>query len=334
MMGLMRPLLLAFLLMGSATLPLLGQSVNASLPGTLPSDSELPNVAQLQALLQAKRSPLIFATDDVLSVQVYGIETYAEKQRVGDDGTIVFPLIGRTQVAGLTTEQVQASIAQALGDKGMVRDAQVTIIAELRPTQVVSVLGNVTKPGVYAAVGNLTIADYLSEAAGFIENSPGASGSSPASYTVSLLRPGLGGPVRIPLGLQPSDSAWSRIPIFPGDQIRVDKVGVVYAVGAFKVQGSYQLKNATRTTVTQLIALAGGIGFEAASGDSHIVRKQNGQQTLIAINVSKILKGTVPDPILQPDDVLFVPTNQLKAVIKGGGPGIIVSAVDAALFTR
>lgn len=323
----------AALLITLCALPMVGQSVNASLPAKLPSDSDLPNESQLLALLQAKKPPLFFQTDDVLTVQIYGIDTYAEKQRVSDDGTIVFPLIGRTQVAGLTVEQLQASIAKALNDKGMVRDAQVTVISELRPTGVVSVLGNVIRPGIFPAVGNLTLADYLSQAGGFVESASGTSGNSPASYTVTLLRPSLG-PIRVPVGPQPIDSQWGRIPVFAGDQIRVDKVGVVYAVGAFRAQGGFQLKNATRTTVAEIIALAGGIGYEAASKDSHIVRKQNGQQTLIDIDVAKILKGTAPDLTLQPDDILFVPTNQLKAAIKGGGPGLVISIATAALFTR
>ena len=331
----MRSFLTIGLLISSLGMHSFGQSVNASLPAKLSSDSDLPDLSQLQALLNAKRPPLVFQTDDVLSVQVYGIETYADKQRVGDDGTIVFPLIGRTMVAGLTTEQLQARIATALADKGMVRDAQVTIISEMRPSDVVSVLGDVNKPGIFSATGSLTLADYLSQASGFVESSSaGQSTNSPASYTVSLLRPSLGNPIPVPLGPELGTSTWSRIPVFAGDQIRVDKVGVVYAVGAFKTQGSYQLKNATRTTVAQLIALAGGVGYEAASAQSHVVRRQNGQQTLIDINVAKILKGTAPDLTLQPDDILFVPTNQMKAAIKGGGPGIVASIADAALFAR
>lgn len=331
----MRTFSIAALLVAALALPLAAQSVNASLPPKLPSDADLPDQAELEVLLHAKRPQLVFQIDDVITVQIYGIDTYAEKQRVSNDGTIAFPLIGRTQVAGLTTEELQARIATALGDKGMVRDAQVTITAESRPTEVVSVLGNVIKPGIYPAEGNLTLEDYLSEASGFLESSGGSTfANSPASYTVTLYRPSLGVPVRVPLGPQPSDSVWGKIPVFAGDHIRVDKVGVVYAVGAFRAQGGYQLKNSSRTTVAQLIALAGGIGYEGAFGDSHIVRKENGKQTLIDINVAKILKGTAPDLTLQPDDILFVPTNQLKAAIKGGGPGLIVSAVDAALFAR
>lgn len=331
----MRLLSIVALLSSALVLPIPAQSVNASLPSRSPSDADLPNRAELEALLHAKRPPLVFRTDDVISVQIYGIDTYADKQRVSDDGTVIFPLIGKTQVAGLTTEQLQASIASALATRGMVRDAQVTVISELRPTEVVSVLGNVTRPGIFAAVGNLTVADYLSQAAGFVESAGGSpSSNSPASYTVTLFRPSLGVPVRIPVGPQPSDSLWGGIPVFAGDSIRVDKVGVVYAVGAFRLQGGYQLKNSTHTTVAQLIALAGGVGFEAASGDSRIVRKENGRQTLIAINVAKILKGTQPDLTLQPDDILFVPTNELKAAIKGGGPSIVVSLANAALFTH
>ena len=234
------------------------------------TDSAPPDTAQLQALLIAKRPPVVFRSNDIITVNVAGIEDYAVKQRVSEQGTIVFPLIGRIQVAGLTIEQLQQAITEALKSGGMVRDAQVTIISEERPKEVVSVLGDVGHPGIYPALGDLTVAEYLSEASGFVESVPNSlGGNSAASFNVTLIRPGLDAPVRIPISAKPQDSAWGRIPLFPGDQIRVEKVGIVYAVGAVKAQGSFSLKNSDRTTVTQLIALAGGVGYEADGGGTH-----------------------------------------------------------------
>ena len=312
-----------------------GQQTIGTLPiVSAPAQTEpVIDISLLRSLLVAKRPPLMFHTDDVLTVQIVGIVDYAVKQRVAEDGSIAFPLIGKTQVAGLTTEQLQASIAAALAAADMVHQAQVTITIDLRPNEVVAVLGDVVRPGIFPANGSLTLADYLSQASGFIESAGGSQGgSSASSYVVTLLRPTLSAPVRVPLSPQAADAPWGRIPLFPGDQIRVSKIGVIYAVGAFRNQGNYQLKNLGRTTVIDLVALAGGVGFEADSGDTHIVRKSNGTDVVIALKLSRILKGKDPDVVLQADDILFVPTNQFKAAIKGGGPSIIVSLATAALY--
>ena len=303
-------------------------------PYNAPVGQEPIDEVRLEQLLKATRPPIVFHPDDIVTVQIAGIENYAVKQRIAEDGTIIFPQIGSTQVAGLTTEQLQNEIASSMAAKGMIMHAQVSVIAESRPGEVVSVLGDVQHPGIYPAVGNLTIADYISQAQGFVESVPGAQASSAASYSVTLLRPSMEVPVRVPLGPQSKFAAWSKIPVFAGDQIRVDKEGLVYAVGAFKQQGSYQLKNTNITTVTQLIALAGGVGFEADSKDSHIVRRADGKVTLIPLNPARILRGQDPDLALQTEDILFVPTNQLKAAIKGGGPAIIVSLASALLYSR
>ncbi len=336
-MNVLKPAIWAFCLSGLLLCSdcLWGQQTVGTLPiVSAPAQVEPEvDVNLLQSLLMAKRPDLVFRADDVLTVNVVGIEDYAVKQRVAEDGSIAFPLIGKTQVAGLTTEQLQASIASALAAADMVHRAQVTITSDLRPNEVVSVLGDVVRPGIFPANGSLTLADYLSQANGFVENAGSAQGgSSVASYTVTLVRPTLSAPVRIPLSPRAADAAWGRIPLFAGDQVRVSKVGVIYAVGAFRNQGSYQLKNVSHTTVIDLVALAGGVGFEADSGDTHIVRKSDGKDLVIALKLSRILKGLDPDVVLQADDILFVPTNQLKAAIKGGGPSIIVSLATAALY--
>ncbi len=336
-MNFLKPAAIAFCLSGLLLCSdsVWGQQTIGTLPiVSAPAQNEPEvDVNLLQSLLVARRPPVVFRTDDVLTVKVVGIEDYAVKQRVAEDGSIAFPLIGKTQVAGLNTEQLQASIAAALAAADMVHQAQVTITSDLRPNEVVSVLGDVVHPGIFPANGSLTVADYLSQAGGFIESSGSSQGgSSAASYFVTLRRPTLSAPVRIPLSPKAEDAPWARIPLFPGDQVRVNKVGVIYAVGAFRNQGSYQLKNLSHTTVIDLVALAGGVGFEADSGDTHIVRKSDGKDLVIALKLSRILKGKDPDVVLQADDILFVPTNQLKAAIKGGGPSIIVSLATAALY--
>jgi polysaccharide export outer membrane protein len=82
------------------------------------------------------------------------------------------------------------------------------------------------------------------------------------------------------------------------------------------------------------MAQAGGIGFEGERGNTSIVRTDGDKQYVIKVNVSKILKGKVADIALQPNDIVFVPTNEMKAAIKGGGTGALVSLADTSLVVN
>lgn len=291
------------------------------------------DTALLDQLLQAKRPQIVFEAGDVVLVQVYGLSDYKAQQRISEDGTILLPLIGSIHIAGLTLSETSDVIAKRLRDEQFILDPDVVVSAEARPSAVVTVSGQVAKPGVFPALGSLTILDYLSEAGAFAQDA--TPGNIPlASTTVTLIRPGLPHPVLIPLGPSPKESSYGKIPAFPGDKIVVGKVGMVYAVGAFRAQGAFPLKQNTPTTVMQLAALAGGIGYEADLDDAHVVRTQGDKRVVLPVRVAKIIRGKEADISLQPDDILFVPTNRLKAAIKGGGSGIIVSLATAFLVTR
>lgn len=313
---------------------LLSMPCNAQFLGSTPprtGKTIVENEALLQSLLHAKRPILLFRADDVLTVQVYGIRDYSVQQRVAEDGCITFPLVGKVKVAGLTVEQLENAIADMLAKTGMVREPQVTVNAVDRPSAIVTVSGDVVKPGTFSAFGDLTVMDYLSKAGGLNDNVPANSPTnSPASSVVTLLRSSMGEPVNIPLGPDPKASPFAHIPLFPGDELRVSKVGLVYAVGAFKAQGAYALKNSSATTVMQLIALAGGIGYEADSKDTYLIRGQY----VIEFDVSKIMRGKASDRALQSDDIVFVPTNKMKAAIKGGGTAVVVSLASAYLYAH
>lgn len=300
-----------------------------------PQNPSAADSAVLDTLLHAKRPDLLFRTDDVLSVQVYGIKDYAVQQQVAGDGSIAFPLIGKVQVSGLTVEQLQTSLAQKLAQSGMVHDPQVTVTAVSRPSAIVTVAGDVAKPGTFPAYGERTLLDYLSEAGGLNNTAVGSPPvNSPASSTVTLVRPSLALPVIIPLGSDAARSVYGSISVFPGDQIRVSAVGVVYAVGAFKTQGAYSLKNTSPTTVLQLVALAGGIGYEADRKDAHIIRTQDHRKYIFDVNVEGILKGKVADVALESDDILFVPTNAMRAALKNGGASLVVGLASAYIYTH
>lgn len=81
---------------------------------------------------------------------------------VSPDGTINFPLIGEIRVAGLTRVQVAKLIESELINRGLLKDAVVTV-EFLNAT--ISVLGDVARPGEYNIDrDNLTILQAISKA--------------------------------------------------------------------------------------------------------------------------------------------------------------------------
>lgn len=320
--------------LGLALLPLAG---HAQFHAPAPSSAQEGSAdrAVLESLLHAERPELVFHPDDVISVKVYGIKEYAVQQQVAGDGSIVFPLVGKVEVAGMTVQQLESKLTHLLSSSGMVRDPQITVTATSRPSVIATVIGDVAKPGTFPVYGNRTLLDLLSEAGGLNNTVLGnAPVNSPASSTVTLFRPAIGKAIAIPLGPDPARSPYAGIPIFAGDQIRVGSVGVVYAVGAFKLQGAYSLKNTSPTTVLQLAALAGGIGYEGDRKDAHLIRTEGDRRYIVDVDVAGILKGKVADVALKADDILFVPTNQMKAALKGGGAGFIVAIASAYIYAH
>ena len=308
--------------------------VTASAPVNFDQPKPATDTAQLQALLTASRPPLLFAPGDALSLKIYGLKDYdADNLQVAEDGTVVFPLVGRLQVAGMTVQQLNDLIASKLIQSQTITDPQINLTVLKRASAVVTVSGYVAKPGMYPVDGDRNLLDYLSEAGAFSALNQNATTPN-SSTTVTLIRVGLLGPVNIPLGPDPEKSPYSRIPAFPGDQIMVAKLGTVYAVGAMRLQGGYPLKDGSPTTLMQLVALAGGVGYEADLSDAHIVRTIGASRFLLPVNVHSILEGKAADIPLMADDILFVPTNNLKAAIKGGGSGLIVSLASALIYTH
>ena len=67
------------------------------------------------------------------------------KFSVEGDGTVGFPLIGRTKVAGLTVQQAEQTLHKLLAD-GYVKQPQVSIAVEHYRSQQIFVMGEVKTP--------------------------------------------------------------------------------------------------------------------------------------------------------------------------------------------
>jgi len=273
------------------------------------------------AVLYPASRDIILAQGDLLTVQLYGTSDYAPVVRISLDGTVRLPLIGSLHVEGLTLHQAEHLIAERLTSAGMYRDPQVTIQLTEAPNQVVTLTGEMH--GNIPVAGQKRLFDILSAAGGL---------PSTASHTITIDRPGVPQPIVVDLGTNPAKSASANIPVFPRDTIIVPRVGVVYLLGAFKTQGAIPMQQNSPLTLMQATALGGGDGFQGKLGDLRIIRTEGFDRKVVRIDLKKILKGEAPDPVLQADDIVLLPTNAMKAAIKNGGVATLIGIGSLLLY--
>ncbi len=100
------------------------------------------------------------ATSPNVSTQAQGVMSY----KVGSDGCIDFPLLGKVKAAGLSREKLAAKIKQELLDRKKVADDPLVVTVEFTNLNV-SVLGEVKNPGRYNITKDqLTILEAISMA--------------------------------------------------------------------------------------------------------------------------------------------------------------------------
>jgi polysaccharide export outer membrane protein len=107
----------------------------------------------------------LIGPQDLLKIEVFGIEALNRSVRVNSTGRIGLPLIGMVQAAGLTSEQLAADIAARL-TRDYLQDPQVIIFIEEYTSQRVTIVGAVKKPGVYPVKGRTTLLQVVAGAEG------------------------------------------------------------------------------------------------------------------------------------------------------------------------
>jgi polysaccharide export outer membrane protein len=105
---------------------------------------------------------------DKLAISVFGIEELTRDVSVDAAGRIALPLVGSMEARGKTPAELSATIAAALRGK-YVRDPQVAVNVEETNSQVITVDGQVTQPGLYPVVNNMTLTKAVASAKGAAE---------------------------------------------------------------------------------------------------------------------------------------------------------------------
>jgi polysaccharide biosynthesis/export protein len=278
---------------------------------TAPATSTAPNQTMLYPGEDFK-----LEQGDLIGVRLFGALDYNVTVRLGLDGTVELPYIGSVSLQGLTVRTAQGRIEDRLRTGGFYRDPDITIQVLDTVNGSVTFTGEVH--GTVPVTTERTLRDVLLAAGGL---------PAGASHTVMIVRPGVANPIVVNLGADLAASSAGDIPVYPHDVIQTTRAGVVYVLGAFRTQGSVPLDQARPLTLMQLAALSGGVGFEGKYNDLRIVRTVGAERKLVKVDIKKVLNGQVPDPVLEANDIVYLPTNDMKAILKSLGVGGVVGII-------
>ena len=81
---------------------------------------------------------------------------------------VLYPLIGKVKVTGLTPPAIAQRLARRLR-QGFLRNPQVSVFVKEYNSKKVTIFGQVRKPGIYLYKDNMTIIQAVSEAGGFTD---------------------------------------------------------------------------------------------------------------------------------------------------------------------
>ena len=141
---------------------------------------------------------------DRLRVVVFGQDGLTNSYAVDAAGNIDLPLIGAVGARGLTTDQLAGRIADKLRD-GYIREPHVAV--EVEANRPFFILGEVTQPGQYPYVANMTAETAVAIAGGFTARA--------SRKSVVLTRSYYGQHARIAVPL--------TFPLRPGDTVTVQE---------------------------------------------------------------------------------------------------------------
>jgi polysaccharide export outer membrane protein len=256
---------------------------------------------------------------DLIAVRVFMQQDYQATVRIDLDGNVNLPFIGSVNLRHLTVRAAQSLIADRLRTGEFYRNPEVTIQVLDTVNGSAVITGEVR--AMVPVATQRSLKDVLLTAGGL---------PATASHTVKIVRKKADGSdevLVVDLGTDLASSTAANVPIFPHDIIQITRASVVYVLGAFQHQGAVPLDQSSPLTLLQLAALSGGINFEGNFNDLRIIRTVGTDRKVVDVDIKKVRDGKAPDPVLQANDIVFLPTNAMKATLKGVGAAGVIGIV-------
>lgn len=291
---------------------------------------------------------------DIINIRIAEEDDVSGRYQVSQSGDVKIPLLEKPIHAdGLSTFDFSSVLSQELKKQQILKDPYVTVFIERGMTQNVTVSGPVARPGIYPIERATRLVDVLSMSGGLAPNAgqtitithpvtdqkPEATGG-PSHATDSKSTAGSaataadqkstvtsgsngGGSETVDVAtLMSGENREANVLIHAGDQITVSNASVVYVVGAVTRPGAFAVQDPkSGLSVLKAIALVEGTLSTAKLGSAIIVRKSTNEtgREEIPVDLSKVMKGQLKDPILMANDILYVPQSGIKQGLKRMG---------------
>lgn len=270
--------------------------------------------------------PAPLTAGDFLDISEYHTPEFHSIVRVAPTGTVTLPMIGEVNLQGLDESAAAHAIEAALLAKGMLLHPQVTVLVISYAGQDVSVLGEVTRPGVYPFTLHHRLLDLISAASGTTIN---------AGRLVNIYHRD-DEKTAHPIVLDPggADSAGEHNPeLIPGDTVQVSRAGLVYVVGDVVRPGGFAVDPAQGLTIVQALALAWGPSQNAQTRKAILIREQSGSRTMTTLNLKRMLHGQEPDQPVHDRDIIYVPDSMAMNLLNRSVESAIQSTIGITIYS-
>lgn len=294
-----------------------------------------PPPDNLVAGLQSGNDRYRIGFQDILEIQIFQHPNLSQRVAVSPNGTIMLFRLDKPVVAVCKTERELAfEIADAY-KASFIRDPQVNVVVAEQKSQSVAVIGAVEKPGTYFINRRYHLLEMLAMAGGPNKESGtrllvARTGSTSQCRDKGDLTDGDQIAVmdfKIRDVQQGRQTLWMQ----PGDVVSLLKADVIYVYGNVNKQGTIEVREPI--TLTQAIVSAEGMKSTARKDKIRILRQipGKGDREEFVYDLTEIDKGKVKDPFLEPNDIVAVSEDRVKAILFGIANSI-KSSVPSAVY--
>lgn len=248
---------------------------------------------------------LTLGAGDTLNMTLFGKSEWAHNGvPVGPDGRISYLEAHDIPAAGLTIDELRASIEAELGK--YYRNARVIITPDNIQSKRYYILGKVIDKGAFTLDRPITILEAVARSrgleTGLFEKNTVELADLPRAF---LSRRGRRMPVDFE-GLFQRGDMTQNLPLEPEDYLYFPSANTneVYVLGAVKSPGTQGFT--PNATVVSMVTVRGGFTAEAFPQHVLVVRGSLSHPQTFVVDLSKVLKGKGVDFPLQPKDIVFV----------------------------
>jgi polysaccharide biosynthesis/export protein len=299
--------------------------------------------AELRAAARSDSAPKIATEDqryrigpgDLIDVRVFGHPEMSGERRVDTFGRIRLPFLEEMQAACLTEAQLAKLIEEKY--RKYLRAPQIDVLVKDYQSQPVAVMGAVGHPGRFLLQRRVRLLEILALAGGTNVNAgsslhlirsqdydfctqasetpkPASEAANKAADDDKLFD---GAFMVVNLRELLNGAAAANLFVEPGDVISVPEADQIFMTGGVMRPGPIPLRQST--TLLDAIGIAGGFYPDAAKNRIRVLRQVPGakERKEEIYDYEAIQKRRAKDVLLQPNDLVEVPSSTAKSMGRG-----------------